>query len=805
MKEPLKLNKLFHIEENVADFAQNKTFVGIDFGTSTTVVSIAAYNPATKNIDCRSLQLPQKDKRGAEMFGELFPTIIAINPENDKPIYGQGAYDLKWDPDYTFGVNIWHSFKMELGKDLGPRWYESRQSRIKSPQDATRQFFKFLKKSIEKTIKDENLPANIQYAVSIPASFESNQRIDLMNALKENGIIVDGSLFIDEPNAAFLGYINSQDKIRLQLNENYNPKVVVFDFGAGTCDISLLEITVDHHGIHSNNISISQFSELGGNDIDRYIAHNYLLPQLLEANRIDGKEKYLTSNQKEFVASQLMGIAENMKKRLCSEDFNYLLSDPETMDVMVASGHGISVDTPELSIDTNIGTLTIPKLWLSYKDFITAMNVFFTQVIIPFWDAYTVKEQQKKYNNINYALQTALEKGHVNKSEVDYVLMIGGSSKNPFVQHQIKKYFNNAEVIVPRDIQSLVSQGTALHSILINGLHIEVVRPIVGESIVIITQSGELPIIPAGTPVPFSYELKNCLSTKDKEYSEIEIPICVGSDKKLIHNLILTRSNGQSFPKETEISLSLELDSNKIFKVEAHTLGETWKARCSNPLDNSALTDGELKILIAQRNAYVSAANNGNRPTANAFDELSKAYEDNKQEFLAAETLEEKLMYYPDNSIYNKIGVLFHNSGNENRAIIYFKKALRQNPNNATVNNNLGHDLFIIGEYEQARKYIEKAVKLKGDYAIALTVLARLDDIEGKKDDAMKAYQRAFNIFKRKWSEGNMDNVEKGWFRSVAEKMGEKELCEKLKDEMRKDTTSKGYTLDNTLFGNNSL
>ena len=254
MSEPLRLTKLFHVDEVSGHFSHDTTYIGIDFGTSTTVVSLATYNHLSKEIECRSLQLPQKDKFGSEMYGELFPTVIAVNQSTGKPIYGQGAYDLKWHPDYTFGVNMWHSFKMELGKDLGPRWYESLQSKIKSPQDATKMFFKFLKLSIKKAIESEGLPSKIKYAVSIPASFESNQRKDLMEALAANDIIVDGSLFIDEPNAAFLGYINSGETEPIELNEDYNPKVLVFDFGAGTCDISLLEITSDHHGMHSYNL-----------------------------------------------------------------------------------------------------------------------------------------------------------------------------------------------------------------------------------------------------------------------------------------------------------------------------------------------------------------------------------------------------------------------------------------------------------------------------------------------------------------------------------------------------------------------
>ena len=122
------------------------------------------------------------------------------------------------------------------------------------------------------------------------------------------------------------------------------------------------------------------------------------MPQLLKANNLDGDNDFLTSKQKDAVANQLLGIAENMKKRLCETDFNYLLSDPDVMDEVVASGNGITIDTPELAIHTNSGTLTIGKLWLSYADFINTMKVFFKTPLFANYGAYTVKGQQKRYS-----------------------------------------------------------------------------------------------------------------------------------------------------------------------------------------------------------------------------------------------------------------------------------------------------------------------------------------------------------------------------------------------------------------------
>ena len=114
----LSLKQLFRIPDNANEVLANKTFVGIDFGTSTTVVSVASYDTEAKQIECNTLHLQQKLRDGAVMTGELLPSVIAIG-DNGGFLVGQGAYQLKGNPDYIFGKNIWHSFKMELGENMG--------------------------------------------------------------------------------------------------------------------------------------------------------------------------------------------------------------------------------------------------------------------------------------------------------------------------------------------------------------------------------------------------------------------------------------------------------------------------------------------------------------------------------------------------------------------------------------------------------------------------------------------------------------------------------------------------------------
>ena len=244
----LSLNQLFQIPAEAVENQKGKTFVGIDFGTSTTVVSIAKYDVRSKLVECATLHLVQKEADGNIVEAELMPTVIAINNDGN-PLVGEGAYKLKGNPNYSFGENIYHSFKMELGKDLGPVWYNSQQPAIKSPQDATKFFFKYLKRCIEKACPD----SEIHYAVSIPASFESNQRKDLLEALAANEIPMTGRNLIDEPNAAFMGYINPDETYKepIELKDGYNPKVLVFDFGAGTTIRAVILVICLSHSLPS--------------------------------------------------------------------------------------------------------------------------------------------------------------------------------------------------------------------------------------------------------------------------------------------------------------------------------------------------------------------------------------------------------------------------------------------------------------------------------------------------------------------------------------------------------------------------
>lgn len=797
MSEILTLKKLFNTRNLRQIDGQNTTFVGIDFGTNTTVVSIARCG-ADDEIESTGLLLTQTDADGFPMESEYFPTVIAVR-ENGSPLFGVGAYEKKWNSDYEFGRNLWHSFKMELGKDTGPIWLDSADERIKSPKDATRIFFRFLKRAVERAVSEVGLSDNIKYAVSIPASFESNQRKDLLEALEANGIKVDDRLFVDEPNAAFLAYLaeNYIAENHIVLKEGYNPKVLVFDFGAGTCDISILEINADYNGMFVKNLSISKFAELGGNDIDRYIASNYLLPQLLTANGL--KTSDFTRKQLDFIATQLYGYAERLKVKV-SKDFNYLIDENDDLLRLLKNKEGARIGTPELSIRTNHELLKIDAFTLGYSEFQNAMGVFFGKKIVNGKKAF---EGQKAYNSVVAALESAIEKAHVDVDEIDYVIMVGGSSKNPFVIRRIKEFFgDDKKVLLPSDMQSLVSQGAAIHSLLQNGAGIDAVRPIAGEAIIVISKQAEIPVISAGTELPCRVDLTDGLTTGSKSYRTIEIPVCVGSDKKMIANLKIKRPDGTEFPAGALISLSVEIDTNKVIHIVASYGNETWETQCENPFANTYQTNSELKVAKAQRDTYISADQNNGKASKESLKALSDAYADAGLCYQAAETLEEILATYPKGANHNLIGVLYHSAGNYGKAISHFRKALEEKPNSSIILSNLGDDLCRVGDYDGARPVLERAIELEADNPYAKIKLARLEDFEGNIEIAEKLYVQAYNILKRLWDSHKLDDCGCGWFEAAAMRTGHPAIAAEVREYLAGRGKSKGYDAGNILEAN---
>ena len=769
--------------------ATKATFVGIDFGTSTTVVSIATKESGEEKIKTLPIKLTQILEDGTIYQSEKLPSVIAWY--NGRLLVGEGASNLKYT--LTKGKNIWFSFKMEIGEDLGAKYYNSEVGdmegvKIRNPKDCVRVFFMYLNILIKKYCQDNGLSDNIMYAVSIPASFEANQRKELMEALESNGMNISKQSLIDEPNAAFISYVHDSEESEkpLLISPHYNSNVLVFDFGGGTCDISILEIGKSTNGLYSKNIAISKFTKLGGDDVDRYITFKYILPRFFEANNVSDDD--FITKERQYIATQLYKVSERLKILLCKKISNQMYQ-LEIPDYIKSNSDKASITIP-VSVETKKGLLTQSEFFLSIKELVEVMSVFMKSSLIP-----SSIKGQEEYNNIFMPIESAIKKANVCKSEIDYVLLIGGSAQNPFIQEALKKYFDDSEILVPQDLQTHVSKGAAIHSLLMNGINKCIIQPITSEPIFVITKdTTNKVLIPAGTTIPCdTVVIDDLIPTKDHQEA-IELPICVGNENKMLFNLKITRDGG--FLTTAQVTLALEITADKLLLAKAHCMGVSCMVEPQNPFANKELSTEERIVLRAEREANIETERNGGIPTKNCLIPLRKAYEDAGNDFKAAETLEQQNEIYPNPEEYNLIGVYYHNSGNRDKAIDFFERALDHNPNDYWANFNLGNTLFY-RDLKRARQYLNKAYELNPFEPCINILLGRLDKREGKESEAKEKFQIAYDKYEQKWKANLFYNSDYGWFASVAEELGKKDKAYEIRSAKPKIEQTTYYDEEN--------
>lgn len=785
------MNSLLPLRQNLP--TQEKTYVGIDFGTSTTVVSIAYFDRATLNIKVDTIPIEQKMEDGAITTSLLVPSVIALY--NNCLLVGEGASYLK----YTLPRNewIWYSFKMELGEDI--RYYNSKlqvanEFSINSPKDAVAVFFMYLKGQILKYCESKGINTNIEYAVSIPASFEANQRKDLIEALEKNGMTIARQSLIDEPNAAFLSYIHESativdDRQKIVVQNTYNPKVLVFDFGGGTCDISILEIGKGTNGFYSKNLSISKFSKLGGDDIDRYIACHYLMPQLLKANGKNADDFRIPD--KRHIATQLMKIAEQLKILVCKDMANMMggMNLPALKDSDMTRDINLSV-----RIETKRGVLEKEGFSLSYKEFTETMNVFLKKE----GKGVTQIKGEDEYVSIFNPLKSALKKAHLDKDEeLDYVLFIGGSSQNPYIQSALSEYFEESELLIPSNLQTHVSKGAAIHSLVMNGFGKNIVQPITSEPIIVITKDmTPRTLIPAGTEIPCERMVIDDLIPNRDGQSVVELPICVGNSDKMLFNLKINAPDTDGFLISDTITVGIGINADKLLLVDAKCRNIQVSPELMNPFANKELSGEERAVIKAEREVERSASTNGGTPSKLSLDALIRAYKAAGNDFQAAETAEMKNDFYPNSHNLNDIGLMYSNSGNREKAIKAYEKAIEKDPNNATLYNNLALEY----KWKDKQKYkecVKKAYELNSESPIYTYEYGRVKSSEGDKEEALRLFKEAYDKYLWKWNSNNMQSWDYSWFSSVAESVGEYELAKKVREAEPKQKRSTIYDVEN--------
>ena len=227
--------------------------IGIDLGTTNSAVAIieSGEPKIIENVEGARItpSVVAQAKNGERLVGLLAKRQAVTNPENT--IYGiKRLMGHRFDDDEVGRDRKAVSFKIEKSEDGGVK--VKMGDKLYRPEEISAMILQKIKSDVESRLGEKITEA----IITVPAYFNDAQR----KATKDAGQIagLDVKRIINEPTAAALAY---------GFNKKKNEKIVVYDFGGGTFDVSVLEVGNDVIEVKSTDGD----SHMGGEDIDQKI------------------------------------------------------------------------------------------------------------------------------------------------------------------------------------------------------------------------------------------------------------------------------------------------------------------------------------------------------------------------------------------------------------------------------------------------------------------------------------------------------------------------------------------------------
>ena len=496
--------------------------IGIDLGTTNSVVAVMEGGKPTVIANAEGSRTTPSivgfSKTGEKLVGQLAKRQAILNP--DKTII---------------------SIKRHMGED----YKKTIDGKDYTPQEISAMILRKLADDASTYLGEKVTSA----VITVPAYFNDAQRQATKDAGKIAGL--DVLRIVNEPTAAALAYGLEKEKAE---------KVLVFDLGGGTFDVSILEIG---DGVHEV-LSTSGDTKLGGDDFDEKII-DWLVAEFKKQEAIDLR------NDKQA----MQRLKEAAEKAKCE-----LSSVVET-----------SINLPFITADANG-----PK----HLD-MTLSRAKFEEL------SYDLLERCKK------PVEQAIRDAGISKSEINEVVLVGGSTRIPAVQALVKEYtgkepnqsVNPDEVVaVGAAIQAGVLAGEVKDIVLLD------VTPL---TLGIETLGGvSTPLVPRNTTIPVSKS--QVFSTAENNQTAVDIHILQGERPMARDNksLGMFRLEGiaPAMRGIPQIEVTFDIDANGIVNVSAKDKA-TNKEQKITITNSSNLSEEDIDRMVkeAEANAEVDKKN----------------------------------------------------------------------------------------------------------------------------------------------------------------------------------------------------